>query len=48
MRQLLGTSLSQAQRKEVEEMIREALEKLSEPTIEAIGFKYEPVSDFEE
>ena len=44
--------LTRAQRKEVEEMITAAVAKLrdelTDRNTEAIGFKYEPVSDFEE
>ena len=47
-----GTRLSKRQREEVEAMIAAAVQKvrdeLSDRSTEAIGFKYEPVSDPEE
>jgi hypothetical protein len=47
-----ATKLTQAQRKEIQEMIAVAVQKvkdeLADRDTEAIGFKYEPVSDFQE
>jgi hypothetical protein len=47
-----ATKLTQAQRKEIQEMIAAAVkalrDELADRDTEAIGFKYEPVSNFEE
>lgn len=46
------SGLSKQQRKEVEEIVAAAVQKmkdeLASSDVEAIGFKYEPVSNFDE